>query len=242
MNGPPKQLGQRWEELCGGTLELEPLPAAGGDLLARVQTYLAGVPRGPGDFVTVVLPELVENPSLLGYVLKRRDIVRLKAGLLRERRIAVTDVPVVATGNGAPSGLALAPLRTVALVFASGIHDATIRAFNYARSLGAMETRAVYFALDHEEIERITEDWIDRRPGIRLDIVDAPFRDPTGPMLAEVRRDSSRPDTVVSLVIPELIPSKRTHYLLHRQTALFVKRLFLFEPRVVLTAIPYHLE
>ena len=42
----------------------------------------------------------------------------------------------------------LIPQRVVALVFVSAVHDATIRAVNYARSLGAGETRAVYFDLD----------------------------------------------------------------------------------------------
>jgi hypothetical protein len=61
-------------------------------------------------------------------------------------------------------------------------------------------------------------------------------------MLEEVRKHTSQPNTVVALVIPELIPRRPLHYLLHRQTALFVKRLFLFEERVVLTSVPYHLD
>jgi hypothetical protein len=61
-------------------------------------------------------------------------------------------------------------------------------------------------------------------------------------MLTEVRRHTAKRGTVVALVIPELIPKRPFHYLLHRQTALFVKRLFLFEPNVVLTSVPYHLE
>ena len=72
--------------------------------------------------------------------------------------------------------------------------------------------------------------------------MDTPFRDLTGPMLAEVRQHTSRAGTTVALVIPELIPRRALHYLLHRQTALFVKRLFLFEPNVVLTSVPYLLD
>ncbi len=241
-NPPSGELRERWDEFSRGSLHLESLPGSGGDLLPRVRTYLEGVRRGPGDFATVVLPELIEDPSLW-YVAKRRDLFRLKAGLLRERRIAVTDVPVV-TENGRPVGvdaLPLAPQRLVAVVFVSGVHDAAIRAVNYSRSLQALETRAVYLALDPEDSERVVEGWFDRRPGIRLDVVEAPFRDLTGPMLDEVRRETSRPGTVVSLVIPELIPRHVLHYPLHRQTALFVKRLFLFEERVVLTSVPFHL-
>jgi hypothetical protein len=184
----------------------------------------------------------VEKSSFT-HLLRHPGLFRLKAALLRERRIAVTDVPVVGNGDGTRNvgGRALTPQRNVALVFVSGVNDAAIRAVNYARSLQALETRAVYFALDHGEVEKVIADWFARGPGIDLDVVDAPFRNLADPMLQEVRRYTSRPETVVSLVIPELIPKRPTQYLLHRQTALFVKRLFLFEPNVVLTSVPYHL-
>jgi amino acid transporter len=239
---PPSQdLVGRWQKLCGQWVPLEPLPAPDGHLLAGVRAHLETIRRDPGDFATVVLPELIEEPGLR-YLLRRRDLLRLKNGLLRERRIVVTDVPVVSENDGeAPSGFVV-PHRTVALVFVSGVHDAAIRAVNYARSLQAHETRAVFFALEHEGTDKVIEDWFDRNPRIPLDVVDAPYRDLTAPMLDEVRRHTSRPDTLVSLVIPELIPKRGPHYLLHRQTALFVKRLFLFEERVVLSAVPYHLD
>ena len=99
----------------------------------------------------------------------------------------------------------LIPQRTVTLVFVSSVNDATIRAVNYARSIGAAETRAIYFDLDPDEAHRLEEQWFDRRLGIPLDIVEAPFRDLTGPMLDEVRRFTVRPDTVVNVVIPEFL-------------------------------------
>jgi amino acid transporter len=237
------ELAGRWLEFTRGTPELEPLPKTGGNLLERVRAYVEGVRRESGDFVTVVVPEVFEKASILR-VARRLDIIRLKAGLLRERRIAVTDAPVVLS-EGQPRGVdgrPLVPQRTVALVFVSGVHDATVRAVNYARSLHAQETRAVFFALSPGESERIAEEWMARGMGIPLEITDAPFRDLSGPMLDEVRRYTARPETIVAAVIPELIPKKYRHYLLHRQTALFVKRLFLFEERVILTSVPYQLD
>jgi hypothetical protein len=219
------------------------MPAADGSLVDRVREYLQGINRESGDFVTVVVPELIEKRSLAA-VLRHPELIRLKAGLLRERRIAVADVPVVLDKDRpAPvEALPRVPARTVALVFVSGVHDATARAVNYARSLNAQETRAVFFALDPRDSARIAEEWVERGLTIPLEITEAPFRNLTGPMLDEVRRLTARPDTLVSAVIPELIPKKLRHYLLHRQTALFVKRLLLFEERVVLSSVPYLLE
>jgi hypothetical protein len=58
-------------------------------------------------------------------------------------------------------------------------------------------------------------------------------------MLDEVRRYTSRGDTVCSVVLPEFLVSKWRHLLLHNQNALFVKRLLLTEPRVVLSSVPF---
>jgi amino acid transporter len=236
-------LAERWQEFTRGRIDLEPLPSKGSSL-DRVREYLQGILRQSGDFATVTVPELLPKPSL-GAVLRHPDLLRLKAGLLRERRIAVTDVPVVLSEEGEPVGvdsLPLHPLRTVALVFVSGVNDATVRAVNYARSLHAQETRAVFFALDPKDSAKIADEWVNRGLTISLDITDAPFRDLSGPMRDEVRRVTARPDTIAAVVMPELIPKHWRHYLLHRQTALFVKRLFLFEERVILTSVPYLLD
>jgi hypothetical protein len=85
-------------------------------------------------------------------------------------------------------------------------------------------------------------EWGEAGMRIPLDIVQTPFRDLTGPMLDEVRRFTGRPGTLAMVAVPEFIVSKRRHLLLHNQNALFVKRLFLFEPNVVLSSVPFVLE
>jgi hypothetical protein len=237
-----EELRGEWGAFCRASVPLD-VPPAGGSALDRLRTYLRGVSRADRDFVTVVLPELVDERSMM-YLLRRRDLIRLKSGLLREGGIVVTDVPVAREPGTAPAemGRGLVPPRTVALVLISGVNDASARAVNYARSLQAAETRALYFVLDHEGTTGIQERWFERRFGIRLDLVDAPFRDLTGPLLDEVRRFSSREDTVVAVVMPELLVKHWWHVPLHNQTALFVKRELLFEPRVILSSVPYRLE
>ena len=102
-------------------------------------------------------------------LVRRRSLVRLKAGLLREPHVVVADAPVVAGGDPRSDGDArpLIPTRTVALVFVSAVHDATVRAVNYARSLRASETRAIYFDLDPETATTMAEEWVERGPTSR---------------------------------------------------------------------------
>ena len=236
----PFELQDRWRAFAGGTSRLEPLPLGTGSLLDALRTYVARLNRAPEDFVNVVIPEIVQS-SLLRYLLGRTELVRLKAGLLREPNIVVTDVPVMIPDGEPSTGAArpLIPARTVALVFVASVNDAVKRAVNYAETLEASETRAIYFELDPDSVSEIQERWVDERMRVPLDIVEAPFRDLTRPMLEEVRRFTSRPGTLVLVVLPELIVSQSWHFLLHNQNALFVKRLFLFEPNVILSSVPY---
>jgi len=236
----PFELQERWRRFAGGMPRLEPLPRGTGGLLDALRMYIARIDRAPEDFVNVVIPEMV-RPSLLRYLLGRTELVRVKAGLLREPDIVVTDVPVVigADGGQARDLRPLIPARTVALAFVSTVNDATKRAVNYAQTLEASETRAIYFELDPDQGSEIQERWVDEGMQVTLDIVEAPFRDLTRPMLEEVRRFTSRPGTIVMVVLPELIVSTWWQLLLHNQNALFVKRLFLFEPNVILSSVPY---
>ncbi len=235
----PADLAERWASFAGhGAPSLMPLGA--GSLTARVRTFVTSLELAPHDIVTVVVPEMVGGDHLTSHVVHTKDLVRLKAALLRIPRVVVTDVPVVATheGLGGLDAKPLIPNRTVTLVFLSGVNDLTIRAVNYAKTLDASVTRAIYFDLDPEAAHRLETEWFDTGFEIPLDIVEAPFRDLTGPMLEEVRRYSSDPGTVVNVIVPEVIVSHWWQLPLHNQNALFIKRLFLFEDRVALTSVP----
>ena len=175
--------------------------------------------------------------------MRRWDLFLLKLRLLREPGVVITDVPVHVV-EGDPLGVdgrALIPQRIVTLAFVSSLSAASIRAVRYAMSLEAAETRAIHFQIDAEDAQGIERQWFDANLPIPLDIVEAPFRDLTEPILEEVRRFTSRTDTVVNVVIPELVVRRPWHLLLHNQTALFIKRLLLFEERAILTSVPFSL-
>jgi hypothetical protein len=239
----PGEIRQRWREFAvGGPPDLQAVRVKGGESLEALRAYLAGIARGPDDFVTVIVPELVRE-RLPFYLLRHRSLVRLKAGLLREPNVVVADAPVlVQDGSTGVDARPLIPNRTVALVFVSSVHDATVRAVNYARSLGATETRAIYFDLDPETAPTMVEEWGERGLEIPLDIVEAPFRDLGSPMVDEIRRFTQREDTLCAVIIPEFVVPKWRYLLLHNQNALFVKRVLLYEQRVVLSSVPFLLE
>jgi hypothetical protein len=61
-------------------------------------------------------------------------------------------------------------------------------------------------------------------------------------MLEDVRRHTAREGTIVTVVLPELVVANWWEQLLHGQSALFFKRLLLFEPGVVVTSVPFHIS
>jgi amino acid transporter len=216
----------------------------GRDRTDAVLDFVRGIPRDPSDFVTVVIPELFHKPSLL-HAVTRRTTFELKVRLLSEPQIAISDVPLVLQGGdlvGVGDVRPLVPQRVEALVFVGAVHDATIRAVNYARALHATETRAVYVALEPgEDLEGILRRWTESGIEVPLDIVEAPFRDLGPPVIDEVRRITADPNALAAVVMPEFLVARWWQRLLHNNRALFIKRRLLFEPRVVLSSVPYPL-
>ena len=95
---------------------------------------------------------------------------------------------------------------------------------------------------DPEEAEGVVEAWHERGLDVPLVMVEAPFRDLGIPLLAEIRKQTDRGDTVVTVVLTELITAHWWENLLHNQTAFYIKRLLLFEPSLVVTSVPFHLR
>ena len=220
----------RWWEFSGGLGPLEVLSPEEGWTDAVLE-YVWKLPRGESSFVTVVVPEQFERPSLLEEVANRRAF-SLKLRLLAEPGVVITDVPLV--GAGWPAK------RAVCRVLVSGANGASLRALNYVRSLGFEDALAVFFAFDEDESHRIRREWSWRDVDFPLDIVEAPYRDMGEPLLRYLREITSDPDAVAVVVMPELIVTG-WRKLLHNQRALYIKRLLLFEPRVILSSVPYQL-
>jgi amino acid transporter len=237
---PRAEAEARWDGMAPGAPPLSFIDgrASVSAIIARIRA----IPREERDFVTVVIPELFRKRSLLQAMLKSLTFY-LKVRLLSEPGVVITDVPVLAERGHlvGVDGRPLIPERVEALVFVSSVHDATVRAVNYAESLNAHETRAIFLATEPEETPTFLEEWARRGIRIRLDVIEAPFRDLGPPLLEEVRRVTSQPGTVAAVVIPEFLVTRWWHRLLHNNRALFIKRQLLFEPRVILSSVPYQL-
>src|SRR5512133_894476 len=170
--GPRTDTGirPRFRELTDLRPDLEVLAPQDGRAEAVIE-YLWALPRGESNFVTVIIPELFRRRSLLA-ALSRRTEFSLKVRLLREPGVVISDVPVL-SGNGEQKP----PRRVVCRILVSGAHAASMRAVNYAETLGVEDTRAVFFAFDSEEADRLREEWSNLGISLPLEIEEAHFRD-----------------------------------------------------------------
>jgi amino acid transporter len=191
------------------------------------------LPRGESDFVTVVIPEEFDRESLVEQ-LKRRHELALKFRLLSEPGVVIADVPVV-RGREVHE-----PKRLVVRVLVSAVNATSMRAVNYASALDVDDVRGVHFAFSPEEAKEIKADWLHSGPRIPLEVDDAPYRDIGGPLLAYLRELTAEEGTEVLVLMPELV-FRGWRRVLHNQRALYVKRLLLFEPNVILASVPYQL-
>jgi amino acid transporter len=220
----------RWFKLAGEPLEaLDPSLGVTEAILEQVWR----LPRSESDFVTVVVPELFGSRSLLEQARRPRELA-LKLRLLSEPGVVVADVPVVKGADEA------GPSHLVARVLVSGVNAVSMRAVNYAQTLDVPDVRAVHFAYSADDAREIREEWRHHGPRVPLEVVDAPYRDVGRPLLQYLRDLTAEEGTEVLVLMPELY-TRGWRRLLHNQKALYVKRLLLFEPHVVLASVPYQL-
>jgi amino acid transporter len=132
----------------------------------------------------------------------------------------------------------------------AGVHRGVIEALNYARSI-ADDVTAVYVELEPGSGETMRTRW--EQQGMesfaKLVTVPSPYRSLIGPFLDCVDRlDAESADGwPVTVLIPEFVPARWWHFLLHNQTALPLKWALLYrrhrhgKSRAVID-VPFYLE
>ena len=228
-HGSDPGIGPRWFHFSDGEPLLETLDPHGGTVDAVLEQVWR-LPRGESDFVTVVVPEQFRRRALTEEVRHRFEFA-LKLRLLTEPGVVVADVPTV---DESPNGRPLA-----VRIFVSGANAASMRALNWAEAIGLPDTQAVNFAFDEAEAAEMRRKWKAADARVPLEVLAAPYRDIGDPLLAYLRELTSEGDDVL-VVLPELI-LRGWRRLLHNQRALYVKRLLLVEPHVILASVPYQL-
>jgi amino acid transporter len=125
----------------------------------------------------------------------------------------------------------------------SGVHRGTLAALRYARSLSD-DVTAVHVSIDSAEAEKVKRKWELWGDGVRLVVLDSPYRLLLERLLEYIERVAAyrQPNEVITIVVPQFVPKHWWHNLLHTQTAMLLRFALLFKPGIVIIDVPYQVE
>lgn len=133
-------------------------------------------------------------------------------------------------------------LHNHVIVLVKEVDRRLVRALYYAKSLSADKLEAVTVDISGDP-DRIRKEWDEAGFGVRLVVIESPYREILGPIMDYIRA-IPRPDTehVVTVILPEYAPESVADAMLHDQTSFWLKQQLFSEPGVILTDVPYHLD
>jgi hypothetical protein len=130
--------------------------------------------------------------------------------------------------------------HSVVIVPASTVNLLTQRAVSAALSLGETVV-AVAVAGSEEEAERIKGDWDDWSCGVPIEVLIDRQRSLVRTVLKYVKSVENE-DATITVLIPEIVPRKRRHEILHNQRARLLAAVLKARTNVVIAILPFHLH
>lgn len=133
----------------------------------------------------------------------------------------------------------------VMIVPVAGITHVVENSLNYAKSLSPDQIIAVYVAYDRESERKMEEKWKQWQPDIRLVTLLSPYRSIIQPLtkfVDTVEYKASESHYRVTVLIPQFIPKKSWHNILHNQSSLLIRAFLLYRKNIIVTTVPYHLK
>jgi amino acid transporter len=125
----------------------------------------------------------------------------------------------------------------------SGVHQGTLVALRYARALSD-DVTAVHVSIDPAEASKVENKWETWGEGVRLVILESPYRLFIEPLLDYVEQIvvQRQPNELLTIVVPRFVPRHRLQNLLHTQAAVILRLALLSKRNITVTDVPYHLN
>ncbi|SDI38713.1 APC family permease [Desulfosporosinus hippei] len=133
----------------------------------------------------------------------------------------------------------------VIIVPVAGITRVVEKSLNYAKSLSAQQIIAVYVSFDREDEKKLEQKWDKWQTGVRLVTLHSQYRSIIQPLfkfMDTVEHKAKEFNYQVTVIIPQFIPKKGWHNILHNQSSLLIRAFLLFRTDLVVITVPYHLK
>jgi len=98
--------------------------------------------------------------------------------------------------------------------------------------------------MDPAAAENLRRKWEVWGEGVRLVILDSPYRLLLEPLLEYIEEITAQrqPNEIITIIVPQFVPRRWWHNLLHTQEAMGLRLALLFKPGIVVTDVPYKVE
>ncbi|MEH7081401.1 APC family permease [Neobacillus drentensis] len=133
----------------------------------------------------------------------------------------------------------------VLIVPVAGMTNVVANSINYAKSLSQDQIIAVYVSFERDDEKNFEEKWKKWQPDVRLVTLHSHYRSIINPLTKFVdiiEHKASEANYRVTVIIPQFIPKKGWHNILHNQSSLLIRAYLLFRRNVIITTVPYHLK
>jgi hypothetical protein len=126
------------------------------------------------------------------------------------------------------------------IVLMASVHRGSLSALAYARTLSE-DVTTVHVSTDPKDAEKMKEKWAYYGEGTRLVILNSPYRLLLEPVMEYIEHMLAirRQDEILTVVVPQFVPTHWWENFLHNQTALMLRFGFLFKPGLVIIEVPY---
>ena len=134
------------------------------------------------------------------------------------------------------------PLMNTVLVLVPGLHRGVLPALKYARLISP-DCRAVYIETDPERSQQLKSKWEEWSHGVPLVILNSTYRSLISPIMRYLDAvQAERRKHLITVIVPEFVPTKRWHQLLHGNNGLLLKLALMGRKDVVVTNVRYYLQ
>ncbi|MBK9925449.1 MAG: APC family permease [Anaerolineales bacterium] len=134
-------------------------------------------------------------------------------------------------------------MRHRVILLVSSVHQGTLAALRYARILSD-DITAVHISIEPAEAEKVRKKWEAWGDGVRMVILNSPYRILLEPLLEYIRDIAERrqPGETMTIVVPEFISNNRIAATLHTNTAEYLRSQLKRYPGIVIINVPYHVH
>lgn len=134
-------------------------------------------------------------------------------------------------------------VRERVIILVGGVHQGTLAALRFARSISD-DVTAVHIGIDDKEAERVKNKWAIYGEGIRLVILKSPYRLIIEPLLEYIQRmeNMKRQNELITIVVPRFISRSMWAGFLHMRTAETLRKVLLYREDIVIVEVPYQVK